>query len=169
MHVKRTNIALVGLGLAALASCGPEAHGEPDQPEWLIGTFSTVAPGISDINVNSVGHYEFREDGTLTVAGVSGCRTPAPIEPVIKQWEVDGGVVRVDDPEPGTVFDAWVLRQGETCGVVYVDRVEGEQQKEFTQWARGRVCLRELPPCPQGTSCASCQTVLCDGEPVECE
>lgn len=167
--MKRTRISLVGLGLAALVACGPEAHGEPEQPEWLTGTFSTVGPGRRDINVNSVGHYEFHEDGTLIESGVSGCVTPTPTEPVTRTWERDGDVVRVDDPEPGTVIDAWVVREGEACDFVYVDRVEGDLQTDFIQWARGKICLRELPPCPQGTSCASCETVMCEGEPDPCE
>ncbi len=164
MHVKLINLALLGLGLAA---CGPDAHGDPDQPEWLIGTFSSVEPGISSINVNSVGHYEFQEDGTLTLTGVNGCRSPTPIEPVTRTWELDGDVVRVALPEEDSL-DEWVVSETPDCAVVQVDGVQDGDTETTMMWTRGRVCLRELPPCPQGTSCAGCETVMCDGEPDEC-
>jgi hypothetical protein len=168
MHVKRSRIPLVGLGLAALVACGPEAHGEAEQPEWLIGTFSTVGPGRRDINVNSVGHYEFHEDGTLIESGVSGCVTPTPTEPVTRTWERDGDVVRVELPEE-EALDEWVVSEAPECNLINVQWIQHASIVEMFYWTRGRVCLRELPPCAQGTSCASCETVMCEGEPDPCE
>jgi hypothetical protein len=162
----RTRTQLL-LGCLAATACGPESK---DANDWMIGVFSSPGPGNMSLGLDSVTHYEFLEDGTLLVGGVSGCASNAPRDSEARAWIAVGkNSLRIDDPAPGSVIEAWSISRGQSCGDILVDTIIAGQVTDTTSWTRGEVCLQELSPCAEGTSCETCKTVWCDDEPPDCD
>jgi hypothetical protein len=67
----------------ALSRCS-KVETEADS-DWMLGTFSARFPGDSTVGLSSVGHYEFREDGTLRQFVLTGCQ--ANFEEPIQEYK----------------------------------------------------------------------------------
>lgn len=156
------------LAMAAMG-CGPESHDKAD--EWMLGTFSTVAVPFSDLNLNAVRHYEFREDGVLVRGGLSDCGEEE-ITPEEFTWErVGDNVIEVVLPASGSGIDAWRFTVGSDCDVLFDDLRAGQPLGDPSVLYRGAVCLQALGPgCQPGeTECNSCESIWCDEPPPECD
>jgi hypothetical protein len=169
MHLSQA-IVLLLLGLA-LSACGPSVHNKPEQPDWMLGVFSTPGPGDRTVGLNAIAHYAFGDDGVLAVGGVYDCATNTEQEEQELPWVLESDdVVRIDDPQPGLDVAAWRVSRADTCEYVTVERVLSDGLvTDFGTWYRGAVCLEKLPPCPIGTECDGCESVWCDGAPPDCE
>lgn len=164
MHLSnRTTLALLGL---ALVACGPDVH---ETPEWMLDVFSDPGPGNRTIGLDSVSHYEFRDDGVLVVVALSECQ--ANVEGVASEfaWTRTGDdQVVVSLPEEDA-FDEWRITRSDDCRTVRLDRMQHGDPAVSFDLTRGPVCMRALPPCPEGTSCETCETVWCEDGPSACE
>lgn len=177
MHLSsRTTLALIAL---ALVACGPEVH---DKPDWMLGTFSDRSVRDASIGVTGVAHYEFLDDGTLLKGGVSECEANIESEPATYAWKrTSEETIVVNLPSTGSGVDAWEFHPGAYnadpdvesdwyCNKLRWDEVRnGVGVVGTTYLQRGAVCMKALPPCEEGTSCASCETIWCDDAPPECE
>jgi hypothetical protein len=137
---------------------------------WVLGTFSDTPANYSSLALLGVTQYEFREDGTLALSAV-GCGG-APKELIREyQWRTDGDLrVIVEIPAPeNTVFQEWVVTQGEECNTLQIDQIQDGRSISGPLLWRGAVCMSKLPPCEAGHECASCTTVWCDEPPPDCE
>jgi len=159
--------SLVGLLLVATA-CGPESK-DKDDTDWILGVFSNRDVGDSSLGLDGVGRYNFREDGTLSIGGVSECEKN--IETVTDEYEwsrESDDLVVVSVPED-SIFEEWRVTPGSDCNSVRVDQIQDGEARVSYGLTRGAVCMKELPPCPEGTSCEDCETVWCDEPPPPCE
>ncbi len=149
-----------------LVGCSSEVEGTSD---WMLGTFSNTRVNDQSIGLASLGRYEFRENGTLVLLGITHCAENR--EELVQEyrWRRDGDsqvIVEVPEPE-NTVFQTWVVTLGKDCNTLKVDQIQdGESRGGFTLW-RGAVCMQDLPPC-DGVECPSCETVWCDEPPPAC-
>jgi hypothetical protein len=153
----------------AVTACEPEVEVESTS-DWMLGTFSNTYPRNSTIGLTSVGHYEFRADGTLRVIALTGCEANSE-EPIHEYtWRRAGDsrvIVDVAAPETPSV-QAWIVTQGEDCNTLQVDEVQDGQLRDGPTLWRGALCMKTLPPCGS-VECPSCETVWCDEAPAACE
>ncbi len=151
------------------AACGPETNDNDKSDDWLLGVFSNRNVGDSSPGLDGVGRYEFRDDGTLTIGGVSGCEKNIVTVTDEYQWTRKGDdAVVVELPEDSAV-EEWRISPGSDCSWVQVEWLQDDEVANTTGWIRGAVCMKELPPCPEGTSCETCETIWCDEPPPPCE
>lgn len=150
--------------LTVLLACGPETH---DKDAWMVGTFSSRDLGHRSVGVEPVTHYEFRDDGSLVVTAVLTC--PSSEETPVDEFEwtsSEDDLIKVELPEDEPL-DGWRFAPGSECGLE-LDRVQDDRVVGTEQLTRGAVCLRDLPPCPEGSECDACETVWCDDAPPSC-
>jgi len=154
----------------AVAGCGEEVVKPEGSSDWMLGIFSNRNVRDSTNGIASVGHYEFREDGTLAEVAITHCEENR--EELLHEYEwshAGDSLVIVDDPKPESDIDQWLVRPGEACNTLQVDEVQGGQAYPgFTLW-RGAVCMKALPPCGEAIECPSCETVWCDELPLPCD
>ena len=160
--------SLVVLLLLA-AACGPESK-DKDDTDWILGVFSNRDVRDDSVGLSSVAHYEFRDDGTLIGTVLRNCAENSE-EPLFEyEWtrESDDAVL-VELPDEDGVDNTWRMVPGSDCTWLRVESLQDGEFVDYTGWTRGAVCMKELPPCPEGTSCETCETVWCDEPPPPCE
>lgn len=153
--------------IVAAAACGPDANQNRD---WIVGTFSNTSAGVRGHDL-AVQHYEFDENGTLSITALSGCQENEEQPLHEYKWNrTDENVIEVELPDDGSGIDAWRITPGRECSkVVREELSDGEVVDDPSTLVRGAVCMSDLPPCPEGTECDSCETVWCDEAPSDCD
>lgn len=159
--------------LSLAAGCGPAVEEKGDS-DWMLGTFSDSFTGGHVLSVDHVEHYEFREDGTLTVTQLVGCASNVVDSVLEYEWRRDGDskvIVDVPDPE-GEFFQRWVVSPGFDCHSLRVNKIQVDAIQygvdEERRLSRGTLCMMELPPCGS-PECATCGATRCDEPPPACE
>jgi hypothetical protein len=166
MLLKTTSCVPLALVAALLSACGPQAR---DDGDWMLGTFSDPGPGLRSAGPIGLRHYEFHDDGTLSVIGVTECGDNNEELRFEAEWVQQGqDEIVVELPEEDAI-DAWLITPAPECGSVQVEWLQEGAVENTTSWTRGIVCTRELPACAEGTSCESCETVWCDEPPPPCD
>ncbi len=162
MQLIRSHVFFGSLSIAF--ACGPEVA---EENTWMLGTFSTRS--ANGYNIPSVFHYEFREDGTLVVSGVSdyGKRS---VEPVEYTWEyLDDESIEVVLAEPQGGVDHWRVSPGRDCNLLRFKGFQGSDELFEDVLHRGKVCLLEGGMCPSGSNCDANMSAYCDDPPPACE
>jgi hypothetical protein len=68
----------------------------------------------------------------------------------------------------GDVFKEWRVSPGATCNTLHIDKIQDNNPVDSFSITRKAICMKSLPPCPEGTSCEGCETIWCDNEPLPC-
>jgi hypothetical protein len=154
----------------ALVAVGCGQVDSPDQPsDWMLGTFSDRNVKDRSVGLSSLGRYVFHDDGTLDVIAIIDCEENEERPLHRYTWSrVGDALVMVDMPE-GDIYESWRVTPGEDCSTLHVEQVQHGDPIEGPTLLRGEVCMKELPPCPEGTSCETCETVWCDDAPPPCD
>jgi len=164
VHVSKSCRAL--LAALVVVGCSSEVEGTSD---WMLGTFSDTNVNDSTAGLASLTRYEFREDGTLALTGVTHCAENRLGTPREYRWRRDGDeqvIVEIPESE-NAVFQSWVITRGGECNTLQVDQIQDGEPKGGPRLWRGAVCMQDLPPC-DGVECPSCETVWCDEPPPAC-
>jgi hypothetical protein len=134
----------------------------------MLGTFSTRGVPHRSVGLTSLGHYIFHEDGTLEEIAITGCEENQEELLQVYEWSRAGDALVIVDMPDGDTFEEWLVTLGDTCNTLEVDQIQDGESSGGFPLTRGAVCMKELPPCPEGTSCDSCETVWCDEPPPPC-
>jgi len=134
----------------------------------MLGTFSNRKIRDHSVGLSSLGQYVFHEDGTLAVIALTECEENKPELLQEYTWSRAGdSLVVVEVPEED-IFEAWRVTPGETCDTLLVEQIQHGDPAITFPLIRGAVCMKELPPCLEGTSCETCETTWCDEAPPPC-
>jgi hypothetical protein len=162
--IKRCALSIAVVGSTA---CGPDAN---EKSDWIVDTFSSRDVNDRTLGLSALEHYEFLENGTLLVSSVSECEENLEGEADEYNWTRDGDNLVIVEMPADSIFEEWRITPGKDCTRVRVDPIQHGETAGSYGLTRGEVCMQKLPPCPEGTSCESCETIWCDEPPpAPCE
>lgn len=172
------------LGAVWAFGCGPELGGIGAPTDWVMAGLSNRRADFAE--ALDVGHWEFHDDGTVTVTGFSTAgecgnttRTTEYLwtdagSGAIEVTDLDGGAM---DGGGGSSWDRVIFQLSERCsladGSQPVDLIRfkdgDETSRDDDAYVRGKVCLKPEGECPAGEFCSGlgCRTVWCDGDPPD--